>query len=298
LGKENEMYKRAIYGTLIIFSLAAFSACSSKVADTTAVGGQSITISVDNPAETETATQSEASDNNTSEVQSNSDTSAESDSMTEDQPVIIEGDSSNSEGDTSMEAADNPDDSTDDKPSGEETISDMPSEQKSTDESQPKTDSSNESSSNTDSGVTESAVGTVAASDMVITVNSIDIKTGIDFTSYINKVGSNVNIEEGQACLEGGFDTNYYYGDTLSVYTIASGGKQIVYDVYTTTTGYSTAKGIKIGTSTKDDVYKAYGDPSSSHPTNDVYTVGDISLSFEYEDGIVSGIDVCDTSIE
>jgi hypothetical protein len=133
---------------------------------------------------------------------------------------------------------------------------------------------------------------------MVITVNSIDIKTGIDFTSYINKVGSNVNIEEGQACLEGGFDTNYYYGDTLSVYTIASGGKQIVYDVYTTTTGYSTAKGIKIGTSTQDDVYKAYGDPSSSHPTNDVYTVGDISLTFEYEGDVVSGIDVCDTSIE
>ena len=78
------------------------------------------------------------------------------------------------------------------------------------------------------------ADGTVAASEAVLIAEGISLEIGEDFLPYVNELGEAPVIMEGQACLEGGYDTNYYYGEELAIYTYAKDGKQIIYDIYIT----------------------------------------------------------------
>lgn len=96
--------------------------------------------------------------------------------------------------------------------------------------------------------------------DAAIIANGITLKIGDDFKPNIEKVGD-ADIEEGQACLDEGYDTNYYYnGEDLVVYTYAGEGKQVIYDIYVTSADYKTAKGAQIGTSTMEDIESLYGE--------------------------------------
>lgn len=138
------------------------------------------------------------------------------------------------------------------------------------------------------------ADGSISGSDMSINIEGNSISVGDDFLSYIDNMGGKTaRAEEGQACIDGGYDTNYYYDSVgLAVYTLAQGGKQVIYDIYITGGSYSTAKGVTVGTTTKEQVHALYGEPDTQRPASDTYTVsGYGSLSFEYMDDVVSAID-------
>ncbi len=148
-------------------------------------------------------------------------------------------------------------------------------------------------------GSTESSkTGSVSASDFTVSLNGNKLSCGDDFLPFVDKMGIIAKIEEGQACLEGGYDTNYYYSDVLAVYTIAKDGKQLIYDIYITGSDYPSAKGVKTGTTTKDEVRSLYGEPSSTLPAADKYELGTKTLSLEYKGGVVSGIDISDSSVK
>ena len=134
--------------------------------------------------------------------------------------------------------------------------------------------------------------GSFSKSDFTLLLNGNRLTVGDDFLPYVEKMGSKARVEQGQACIGGGFDTNYYYGNSLSVYTVAKNGGQIIYDIYITGGSFTTVKGVKVGKTTKDDIRELYGEPTSSKPSADNYSLGEITLSFEYDDGVVSGIDV------
>ena len=151
---------------------------------------------------------------------------------------------------------------------------------------------------NAGQGESQNSSGSIQASDFTVSLNGNKLSCGDDFLPFADKMGTAARIEEGQACLEGGYDTNYYYGDSLAVYTIAKGGKQLIYDIYITGSAYPTAKGVKVGTTTKEEVGKLYGEPSSTLPAADRYVSGTKTLSVEYKGGVVSGIDISDSSVE
>ncbi len=140
--------------------------------------------------------------------------------------------------------------------------------------------------------------GEFTAEDMVFTYDGTELRPGMDFSELFDKLGLEVTVKQGQACLDGGFDTNYYY-DIFSVYTIASGGKQLIYDIYVNGAGLTDRRGTVIGKTTREEVTDIYGEPDKVNPTSDVYMVSeDEYLSIEYTDEIVTAIDICNMTVK
>lgn len=142
-----------------------------------------------------------------------------------------------------------------------------------------------------------SPVGEFTEGDLYVVYNGVKLAAGEDFLPNVDKIGT-PRIEEGQACLGGGYDTNYYYGDELAVYTFASDGKQVIYDIYITDSGFATQKGAAIGKSTRDDIAALYGAPTVSRPASDEYQLdGDPTVViFTYSGGVLESIDLLDSS--
>ena len=264
--KENTMIKKK---KLMIMALACgvvLGACGSEKKESSAAEPTSTIVQIDT-VKTDTPTPTAAPEKKTTE---------EKKDEKEEQPDVVD-------------IGKKPDDA------GEDT-SVVPED--------PKTDTEEENKNN-DSGTSEDtnneenngggesgASGSVSSSDAYITIEGTRLTVGDNFSPYIDELG-NPRIEEGQACLEGGFDTNYHY-DGFSIYTQAQGGEQIIYDIYVTSSSYPTAKGISVG-SDKDEVRAAYGEPDRTMPASDTYQVpdSDAKLIFTYSDGSVSGIDIC-----
>lgn len=143
------------------------------------------------------------------------------------------------------------------------------------------------------------ADGTFGASDATLTVAGVSLEIGTDFLPYVDKLGETPVIAEGQACLEGGYDTNYYYGDELAVYTYAKDGKQIVYDIYITGAGYALNKGAQVGVTTREQLAELYGEPTESFPAAEVYALAgtNVRVSFQFENDLLSAIDILDSAV-
>lgn len=143
------------------------------------------------------------------------------------------------------------------------------------------------------------ADGTFGASDATLTVAGICLEIGMDFSPYINKMGGKPVIMEGQACLEGGYDTNYYYGDELAVYTYARDGKQIIYDIYITGGGYVLNKGAQVGVTTRERLAELYGEATDSFLATEAYALAgtDIRVSFLFENNVLTAIDILDSAV-
>ncbi|MBQ4424390.1 MAG: hypothetical protein II882_01470 [Lachnospiraceae bacterium] len=142
--------------------------------------------------------------------------------------------------------------------------------------------------------------GAVSEEDFVIVYHGVELRVGEIFDAEAQKESMGVPVtEQGQACIGGGYDTNYYYDDsTVGVLTIARDGAQVIYDVYTGEAGYKTARGAEIGVSTREEVRALYGEPTSSAVAADKYSLnGTTVLSFSFSGGILSEIDLSDTSI-
>lgn len=135
----------------------------------------------------------------------------------------------------------------------------------------------------------------VSLDTVAIKAGSVTIKIDEDFLPNVDAVGE-ATIEEGQACLDGGFDTNYYYGgEELVVYTVASSGQQLIYDIYVTGSQYETVAGAKVGTSTRADVETIYGAPTSTVGNSNVYEITGTTIQAQFEfdaNDVLTSIDV------
>ena len=140
--------------------------------------------------------------------------------------------------------------------------------------------------------------GLLGAEDCKIVAAGVTLEIGADFLPNVDVIGE-ARIEEGQACLEGGYDTNYYYGDSLAIYTYAKDGKQIIYDIYITGAEYTTSKGAKVGQTTKDEIHEIYGAATTSFPTSERYQVegSDIVITFVFADNVLESIDILDSGV-
>ena len=138
--------------------------------------------------------------------------------------------------------------------------------------------------------------GLFEESDLFFTYKEKSICPGDDFDyeDYLEAWGS-PDIEKGQACIGGGYDENYYFGEYLAVCTLGDSGKQIVYDIYISEEGYATAKGAVIGQTGREELHGIYGPPSASMGATDRYSLGDIIVSFTFTGGILSVIDYNNT---
>lgn len=141
-------------------------------------------------------------------------------------------------------------------------------------------------------GVVDRQNGTFSEQDMNITINGINLSCGMDFVPYADKFGMEPTIERGQACLDEGIDVAYYYGNLFQIFTVEYGTEHRIYDIYVTGNGMGDGRGVVIGTTKRSEVQKIYGQPSDSMPGYDKYIVKTgVSMSIEYEDDVVTGID-------
>lgn len=142
--------------------------------------------------------------------------------------------------------------------------------------------------------------GSYDESDYLISLNGVEVGLGDDFSTKSEKVGT-ARIEKSKACLEAGYDTDYYYDDdTLIVFTLVNGSKQIVFNIEILDSQYSTSKGAKVGESSKDDIYEMYGMPTDYSGVIFKYELEDKEYSLEFsfdEEGIVESIDYIDNSV-
>ncbi len=136
--------------------------------------------------------------------------------------------------------------------------------------------------------------------DFTVELNGIEVALATDYLGKVDKVGQ-AREEKSKACLEAGYDTDYYYDDdTLVVYTLVSDSKQIVFNIEILSDKYPTSKGATVGKTTRDDLYEMYGMPSDYGAAMFAYMVdgSDFRMNFNFDDeGLLSSIDIVDNSV-
>lgn len=142
--------------------------------------------------------------------------------------------------------------------------------------------------------------GSFDENDYSIVVKEVSISLGEDFLINYQKVGT-PKIEKSKACLESGYDIDYYYdNDKLVIYTMVKGSKQLIFNIEIRDGKYETSKGAKVGKSTRDDIYEMYGMPTDHSGTMFKYELSDSKYSLDFtfnEDGILEGIDYIDNAV-
>lgn len=139
--------------------------------------------------------------------------------------------------------------------------------------------------------------------DLVLIVDGVELSLRMDFAPVADKImGGNYDEQVGQACVGGGNDRAYYYdGEKVCVYTVGSAsGEQTIYDIYITLLdGYTTQKGAVIGKTTRDEVLAIYGEPSSTFPASERYTLDDaLELIFGFDGEILSSVGLHDNEVQ
>lgn len=131
--------------------------------------------------------------------------------------------------------------------------------------------------------------------DFVAYLNGVAITPGDDYNTKLEAVGGDPVIQKGQACIGGGYDTNYYYdNETFTVYTVVDGSAQLVYDIYVTGPGYPSSRGAEVGVTTREGLHRLYGEPSSVMAGTDRYTMEGSTavLSFTFRSGVLISYDI------
>ena len=256
--------KKKIFMTAAVLSCAfgLLAACGSEKQSSSSVSESTETVDIKTGNEESSSTESSSAENSSTASNSSDKTSSESSSSSsdkEEQPEIID-------------------------------VGVKPGESGKQEEGRNESSSVEKESSSVPEEDNKPADGSFSEADLYVTLNGNRLTGGDDFLPYVDKMGKKARIEEGQACLEGGYDTNYYYDSDLTVYTIAKDGKQLIYDIYITGEAFPNDRGVTVGKTTREEVGRLYGTPSSEHPAADDYVNGKNTLSFEYENDVVSGI--------
>ena len=138
--------------------------------------------------------------------------------------------------------------------------------------------------------------------DLILTVDGVELKLGMDFVPAAEKILGGVYDEQvGKACVVGGNDRNYYYGgEAVCIYTVGSAdGGQTVYDIYITLSdGFATPKGAVIGRSTRDEVLSLYGEAASASEASLRYSLdGRQELIFGFDGEVLSSVGLHDNEV-
>lgn len=142
--------------------------------------------------------------------------------------------------------------------------------------------------------------GQFDTSDFTIKLNGEEVALATDYLGKAEKVGQ-AREEKSKACLEAGYDIDYYYDDdSLVVYTLVSDEKQIVFNIEIRSDKYPTTKGATVGKTTRDDLYEMYGMPNDYGAAMFAYMVegSEFRMNFNFnDDGVVESIDIVDNSV-
>ncbi len=142
--------------------------------------------------------------------------------------------------------------------------------------------------------------GSFDESDYVITISGEKVTLGDNFLEKYEKIGA-PRVEKSKACLEQGYDIDYYYDDDkLVVFTMVNASKQLIFNIEIRDGKYVTSKGAKVGKSTKDDIYVMYGMPTDHSSTMFKYVLSEKKYSLEFifdAEGVLEGIDYVDNAV-
>ena len=104
--------------------------------------------------------------------------------------------------------------------------------------------------------------------------------------------GKASHVEQGQACIGGGYDKNYYW-ETVQIFTLAQGDQQRCYDIRISEPGFETPRGAVIGLTDRESVETLYGPADQSLGAADSYYYNEtLSLVFLFSGGILQEVEL------
>lgn len=120
------------------------------------------------------------------------------------------------------------------------------------------------------------------------TYNGTTVSMNADMSTITSSLGEPAKYFESQSCAFQGLDKVYTYGSVV-IQTYPKDDKDYVYSIQLKDDTVETKEGVYIGSS-KDDVKKAYGTPSTENENAYIYTKGDCTLTFIFTNDAVAEI--------
>ena len=116
----------------------------------------------------------------------------------------------------------------------------------------------------------------------------VTVRMGDAAADVVDSFGEPLNYFEAPSCAFDGIDRIYYYRG-FEVYTFPVDGVDFISSVNLTDDSVETREGVYLGMSL-DDMTAAYGDGFAQNLGQYTYTLGDSSLSFLVENGVLVSI--------
>lgn len=125
--------------------------------------------------------------------------------------------------------------------------------------------------------------------DFGFTYSGVRIVMNTDSAPILEALGSDYSYYESDSCAYQGMDKIFTFPH-FAIYTYPDGDKDMVSSVEFKTDAVATEEGIRIASSTRDDVIAAYGSDYQESDGIIKYTRGNCVISFKIEENAVAGI--------
>ena len=118
--------------------------------------------------------------------------------------------------------------------------------------------------------------------------NGVEIAIGAELDPIIDEMGKYINYDEAPSCAGQGISKFYTYAG-IDIESYEEDGEHYVYMITLIDDTVKTKEGIRVGDK-KDEVIKAYGDPTEEESDGLYYESGNMCLQFILRNGKVSQI--------
>ena len=125
--------------------------------------------------------------------------------------------------------------------------------------------------------------------DFGFTYSGVKITMNADSAPILSALGDDYSYFESDSCAYQGMDKIFTFPH-FAIYTYPDGDKDMVSSVEFKTDAVATEEGIRIASSTRDDVIAAYGSDFQESDGIMKYTRGNCVISFKIEDNAVAGV--------
>ena len=134
------------------------------------------------------------------------------------------------------------------------------------------------------------AIPAFSENDLLLCINETDYSCNINIDQVISGLGEGYRYAEGQSCDYDGLDKSFIY-DVAEFYTSPLALGDTVNEIYTTSPGAATSRGITVGAS-REDILAAYGPATDDEGDMLIYRLENdrTVLCFELDDNEVWAI--------
>ncbi len=134
------------------------------------------------------------------------------------------------------------------------------------------------------------AAGSFTNDDMHFVYGGAQATVLVDAGGLVSALGAPSDVQQAAGCLSNGLDQKIYSYNGITVSTYVDGSQEIIYDIYITSSAYSTPKGLTVG-SPESDIERLYGTGYEKSGSNYCFYGSSGQLYITTSGGSVTSID-------